>query len=61
MSSKPKPWLIWLIPILAILFVIAFTAFTRLMVGKESKQEMDLGTQPFVPGESPHSTGVDSR
>jgi len=53
---------IWLIPIIAIICVIVFFVLTRYMIGAGSEQEIDYGTTPFVPGESPHSSaGTDSR
>jgi len=55
MSSKRN--LIWLIPVLATLFVLLFAAFTRLLVGRSDVQRLDYRTKPFVPAESPYSTG----
>jgi hypothetical protein len=52
---------IWIIPLLAVLFTLLWGMFTRLTVGVEDKQDFDFGTIPFVPGESPHSSGQDSR
>lgn len=59
--SKIRNWKIWLVPVLAILLSLAFGAFIRGMIGETARQEIDYGTRPFVPGESPHSTGPDSR
>lgn len=52
---------VWILPLLALLFTLMWGIFTRVMVGKEDQQNFDYGTVPFVPAESPHSTGVDSR
>jgi hypothetical protein len=51
----------WLIPIVATILLVAFGVFIRAMVGRSDKQQMYYGTRPFVPGESPYSTGPDSR
>ena len=53
--------LVWLILVLAVVFIIILTVFIRLTVGKDDSQRFDFFTTPFVPGESPHSTGPDSR
>ena len=53
--------LAWLLPILALLFTLMWGVFTRVMVGIEDRQDFDFGTIPFVPGESPHSSGTESR
>ena len=53
--------LAWLIPLIALLFTLFWGVFTRVMVGTESQQDFDFGTVPFVPAESPHSSGTDSR
>ena len=60
MSGKSKNRA-WLIPVIATLFVIVFALFTRLMVGTEDVRPIDYGATPFVPGESPYSTGPESR
>jgi hypothetical protein len=52
---------IWLIPIIATVLLVAFGVFVRVMIGRTDKQQMTYGTTPFVPGESPYSTGPDSR
>ena len=52
---------IWLIPLMAILAIAVLALFVRLMIGPTSEQEIDLWETPFVPGETPHSTGPDSR
>lgn len=51
----------WLVPIAAIIFIAAFAIFVRAMIGPTSAQQVDYGTKPFVPAESPYSTGPGSR
>jgi len=53
--------LAWLIPIVTTLAIALLAAFFRLTIGRSDQQEMDYRTKPFVPGESPYSTGPDSR
>ena len=60
-KSKIQNPRIWLIPVLAIIFTIMFGAFVRLLIGTTDRQKIDYGTTEFVPGESPHATGPDSR
>lgn len=60
MSSKPSLGG-WLVPIVAIIFIVAFAWFVRAMIGPTSAQQMQYGTKPFVPAESPYSTGPNSR
>lgn len=52
---------IWLLPIIALLITLIWGLFTRVMVGLEDKQTFDFETTPFVPGESPFSSGQDAR
>jgi len=52
---------IWLLPIVALLLTLLWGLFTRVMVGTETEQSFDFETTPFVPAESPFSSGQDSR
>jgi hypothetical protein len=52
---------IWLIPVIALLITLLWGLFTRVMVGLEDEQHFDFETTPFVPAESPFSSGQDSR
>jgi hypothetical protein len=58
MSGKVK---IWIIPILLTLLVFALALFIRTQIGNTDEQDLNYGTKPFVPGESPYSTGEHSR
>lgn len=59
--SKLQEHAVWIIPVVAVLFVVVFGIFVRLAIGPTDEQKIDYGTTNFVPGESPHSTGPDSR
>jgi hypothetical protein len=52
---------IWILPVVALVLTLLWGIFTRVMVGLEHEQDFDFGTIPFVPAESPYSTGTDSR
>lgn len=60
-ESRIQNLKVWLIPVAGIIFAIVFGVFVRMMLPPPDRQEIDYGTTKFVPGESPHSTGPDSR
>lgn len=60
-SEGKRNWKVWILPLAALLLTLAWGAFTRLMVGLDDQQNFNFGTIPFVPGESSHATGQDSR
>jgi len=60
MSSRPSSGG-WLIPVIAIILIAGMAVFVRVVIGPTSEQEMHYGTTPFVPAESPYSTGPNSR
>lgn len=60
-SEEKRNWKVWILPLAALLLTLAWGAFTRLMVGMSDHQNFNFGTTPFVPAESPHATGPDSR
>jgi hypothetical protein len=61
MRSKKYDKRIWLLPIIALLITLIWGVFTRVIIGTETEQHFDFETTPFVPAESPFSSGQDSR
>jgi len=60
MSNERAPS-IWWVVILALLAALALGVSFRLALGTSSRAELAYGTRPFVPAESPYSTGPESR
>ena len=52
---------VWILPLIALLLTLLWGLFTRFSVGLEDKQNFEHNPIPFVPAESPHSSGQDSR
>jgi hypothetical protein len=53
--------LIWILPPLLVLFIVVMCVFMWRSAGNNTDQVMDTWHQDFVPAETPHSTGTDSR
>ena len=61
MSSEGTWRMVWWIPVVLVVLVLLFVLLVRLTVGNSTVEVADYGTHPFVPAESPYSTGEQSR